>query len=346
MLEGTVPTSGGTHPANAPVLLRGYNLQLDALEATVNGQPATAKTVLTVAGALGYDQQTLAFEPAPKPGQQVTLKGKVCESFGPEDKCTLDLAFSASAEDLTAPPPIDAVEFDVHDHPAMNSSVGSCTSPTDLAYFVRLKAATDSETTSYWLVDGYDAATGKTLVFSAVRPRQQDKLVLRFTDDSLQGNPLPSGICIEVTGVDLAGNKTAPVRACDPCRFRKETGDPSMDGFPPQEPAWTEADVVPGGACDPGGGGQGGSGGSGQAGSGDSGQSGAGGSGQAGSGGSGQAGSGQGGAQSGGAGPSTEGVSSEESGGCAVATGRGGASGAALGLVAALGAAMARRRRR
>lgn len=148
MLEGTVPTSGGTHPANAPVLLRGYNLQLDALEATIDGQPATAKKVLTVAGALGYDQQTVAFEPAPKAGQQVTLKGKVCESFGPEDKCTLDLAFTASAEDLTAPPPIDTVEFDVHDHPDMKPLGGACTAPTDLAYFVRLKAATDSETPS------------------------------------------------------------------------------------------------------------------------------------------------------------------------------------------------------
>jgi hypothetical protein len=293
-LDGSVPNNGGIHPANAPILLQGYNLQTDAIKATIDGQPAKVAKVFSAASAassLFLGQTTIGLTPAPQPGQKVTLKGQVCQGFGPENKCTLDLSFTAGPEDLTAPPATESVEFDVHEYVGLASDPGSCFPPTDVAYYVRLKAPADSEATSYWMIDGYDAATGKTLIFSTFRQRSQaDKLVLRFDDKALQGAALPSGICVEVTGVDLAGNKTQPLRACKPCRFRKDTQlQPSSS--PIDEPSWTDADIVPGGACDAGG--PGGSGGS---------------AGVGGSGGSGQSGSGSG----------LNGVSSDEGGGCSV----------------------------
>ncbi|WP_437630023.1 hypothetical protein [Sorangium sp. So ce854] len=107
-------------------------------------------------------------------------------------------------------------------------------------------------------------------------------VVLSRTADVLDGAAAPEALCFRATVMDTAGNAAGePVHACKPCYYRKdpETAQPGLGG--PPEPAWTEEDVYPGGACDSGmgpGSGTGTGGGDASTGAGGSGGDGAGGS--------------------------------------------------------------------
>lgn len=324
-IQSTIPANDGTHPANATVLISGVDLDVSKIVAKVDGAPAVVKPASTLAissNSFGAGAQAITFEPALKAGQKVELSGSICSFDGGTD-CTLALSFTVGESDTVAPGAIEKVSLDIYDYNDFKSSGGDCQSNSDMAIFASIQAKEDKADPGYWLVDGYDAKTGKNLLFSGVYIRDDSKsnYPIRLLKNALQGNEVPSGICIEVTGFDLAGNKTEAVRQCDPCRFRQDPAPGTPENFPPTEPAWTDADIVPGGACDPGGAGAGGSGGSGQAGSG---------------------GSSAGGSSSSGIEAAPDGG---DDGGCSVSVGRGGPGLAgALAALAALGVLVRRRR--
>jgi len=63
----------------------------------------------------------------------------------------------------------------------------------------------------------------------------------------LDGNDPRSEVCVTVVATDLAGNAAEPFEICPACFYRKDEGE--NDGGPVPEPAWTDADAVPGSAC-------------------------------------------------------------------------------------------------
>jgi MYXO-CTERM domain-containing protein len=96
----------------------------------------------------------------------------------------------------------------------------------------------------------------------------------RHTINVLNGAAAPEALCFRASVRDVAGNPAGEtVHACAPCNYRKDPA--GMGDFsPPPEPAWTAADIYPGGSCADGNGAGGGGGAGGSNGSGGSGGSG------------------------------------------------------------------------
>jgi MYXO-CTERM domain-containing protein len=54
-----------------------------------------------------------------------------------------------------------------------------------------------------------------------------------------------------VSTMDIAGNESEVVELCDPCHLRDDRDAPEPYTSAPEEPAWSEADILPDGVCAP-----------------------------------------------------------------------------------------------
>ncbi|HTN91312.1 MAG TPA: hypothetical protein VL242_46905 [Sorangium sp.] len=327
-LTGTFPESGGTLPGNAAIFFEGYSISLDGLTVTVDGEPASL-VIVTDVPAAGYSI-VARIEPAPSEGQAIAIEGDFCNVV---DSCGVkSIELTAGAADTEAPPEPSGLSFDLYDHADFKSSGGDCQLDTDLSWWIKAEGevAQGGEAPVITTIEAFRDDSFTEPVFSVSRFMNAASLSIAIgqTAEVLDGADAPEALCFRATAMDTAGNVAGEtVHACKPCYYRVDSEAAQPPFATPPEPAWTEADIYPGGTCDSGMGPGSGAGGSGGAGGSDS--------------------AGGAGADAGGGGDGETGETSE--GGCsfraAGGAGGGGAPGAAaLALLAC--AALAGRRRR
>lgn len=260
-LSASVPTDVALFPANGIVLLSGIGLSLDGIEATVDGQKVSLLPV-HLPHLYGYAALEASLQPQPKAGQAVVLSGTFC---APGASCPKHAVhFTATAADMVAPPPPTSVQVEIHDYADFRSNGGDCQSDSDLAYWVHIASVEPAtgEAPVLYDVAALGAPELSTMVASHIvlATGTETTVGFRLLATDLGGKLPASALCFRVTPLDAAGNLTlAFVDACPPCHERVDA--PGTSPFPPDEPAWTAADVAPSGAC--GGGGAAGAGGAG-----------------------------------------------------------------------------------
>ncbi|XXT15123.1 hypothetical protein WME94_33225 [Sorangium sp. So ce429] len=265
-LTGTFPESGGTLPGNAAIFFEGYSISLDGVLVTVDGEPASLALVTDVPTA-GY-RIVARIEPAPSEGQAIAIEGDFCN---PVESCGVKrIELTAGAADTEAPPGPSGLSFDLHDHADFKSSGGDCQLDTDLTWWLTAEGevAQGDEAPVISTIEVFRDDTFTDPLFSLSRFMNAASLSIAIgqTVEVLDGADAPEALCFRATAMDTAGNVAGEtVHACRPCYYRKDPATAQPSSTTPPEPAWTEADIYPGGTCDsgmgPGSVGAGGSGG-------------------------------------------------------------------------------------
>jgi MYXO-CTERM domain-containing protein len=323
-LQQTIPAA--KLPASSAIVFIGFGISLEGVKASVSGSPGSDLKLVAAQdrfpalfgtdGTVNTFSNAYFLDPPPPAGQTATISGNFCNGA---PQCEKTVSFEVLPADSSAPEAPEDVHYDRYDYPDFKSSGGDCQNDSALGYWVHIKqkAAASEEVLVLYRVEAFaDAALTKPL-FGSVVLSQGAETAVAFRP--MTAPAAPGDVCLRVTTFDSSGNASPDVKlTCKPCHSRTDppagTTNPSL----PQEPAWTDADIAPGGACDPGGGQAGG--------------------GQAGAGGD-QAGA----AGSSGGGPAVSPVDPQSNGGCGcgVASQPPGAWG---GLAALIGALAGRRR--
>ncbi len=248
---GSIPAEGATYPANATVFFMGYDVTLDGVTATIDGAPAT---LVPVTPPPGFAELAVRLDPEPAPGATVLIEGAFCPAALSCQPASL--SFTAGAPDLTAPAALGAVRLDVYDYVDFVSSGGDCQSSSDVGYFLDIPGtpAAAGEAPVFYTVDAMSSVPEVVTFFSraVLATDAVQEVTFRVGEELLAGEPAPTGICFRVTASDASGNVAPePVTVCKPCSYRKDPAGAAPIS-PPPEPAWTAADVFPGGTCDDG----------------------------------------------------------------------------------------------
>ncbi|WP_437923483.1 hypothetical protein WMF37_31200 [Sorangium sp. So ce291] len=267
-LTGTFPESGGLLPANAAIFFEGYSVSLDGVSVTVDGEPASLVLVTDVPAA-GYSIRARIMPP-PREGQAIAIEGDFC---GPPESCGVKrIELTAGVADTEAPPGLSALSFDLYDHADFKSSGGDCQLDTDLSWWLTAEGevAQGGEAPVITTIEAFRDDTFTDPVFSLSRFMNVAPLSIAIgqTAAVLDGADAPEALCFRATAMDTAGNVAGEtVHACRPCYYREDPATEQPPFATPSKPAWTEADIYPGGTCDsgmePGSGGVGGSDGAG-----------------------------------------------------------------------------------
>ena len=241
-LTSTTPSNGATYPANAALLFQGFDITLDAVTVKVDDQPAE----LVPAGfASGWATIAVLVEPAPQVGQTVVVSGSFCE-FG--DCGPVTLTYTAGEPDLTAPTPVaEASRFTVYDHADFESSGGDCLSNSELTVYVRVMQDAPGAAEAPGVVSAVWSKGSGFFSDFTITSSETASMSVAIELSQLDGNDPRSEVCVTVVATDLAGNAAEPFEICPACFYRKDEGE--NDGGPVPEPAWTDADAVPGSAC-------------------------------------------------------------------------------------------------
>jgi MYXO-CTERM domain-containing protein len=240
-LTGSIPADGATYPANAALLFSGFYIKADALKVTVDGVGAE---LVPADLPSGFATLAVVVQPQPQPGQTVAISGSFC----PEDGCEeTTLTFTAGELDLVAPAPNPAAAFfGVYDHTDFVSSGGDCQSDSDITFYLHLEQSPVGEggapelVSAEWNGEGSFGGSRRTADGSEV-------LAMSVVASQLAGADPNKDVCFTVTLRDAAGNAAEPYEVCPACFFRKD--DLPLMQSTPEEPAWTDADAVPGSAC-------------------------------------------------------------------------------------------------
>lgn len=241
-LQGTLPADGAVHPGNAALLFRGFNISIAAVTVTVDGEPAA----LAPADFDDNLSEIAAFvEPAPTDGQVVALSGSFCEGCEP-----VTITYTAGPPDVTAPAPsVESSFFAVYEHADFMSSGGDCMTDSDLTLYVHLsqESPAPGDPSLFrvaWDPDGEgDAGFHRTVRVDG----ESHVLALSLVSEQLGGKDPLTEVCLDITALDLAGNAAETFQVCPACFARADEIEHGIDT--PAEPAWTEADGVPGSPC-------------------------------------------------------------------------------------------------
>ena len=241
-LQGTLPADGAVHPGNAALLFDGFNISITAVTVTVDEQPAA----LVPADFDDNLAEIAAFvEPAPTEGQVVALSGPFCEGCEP-----VTITYTAGPPDVTAPKPIvESSFFALYDHADFMSGGGDCMTDSDLTLYVHLSQESPAfgDPSLFrvgWDPDGEgDAGFHRTVRVDA----ESHVLALSLVSEQLGGKDPLTEVCLDITALDLAGNAAETFQLCPACFARTDEVEHGVDT--PAEPAWTEADGVPGSPC-------------------------------------------------------------------------------------------------
>lgn len=237
-LSSSIPASGDTHPANAALVFQGFSLALTGVSVTVDGVPAQ----LVETSLPAFSGLVANIEPRPEPGQAVVISGNFCEG----DTCEHEISFTAGPNDDEAPVAKELL-FAAYDHADFVSGGGDCMSDSDLTLYVHADVSPQA--------DGQAAVRYRVTSAPGMGDFESGGLLdpdgpsvrsISLVESQL-GGVAPTDLCVSVELVDLAGNAGEPIEVCKPCFFR--TDDSTLEVKTPDEPAWTEADVVPGSAC-------------------------------------------------------------------------------------------------
>lgn len=238
-LSSSVPKDGETYPGNAALLFSGYEISLDLVAATIDGQPAK----LSPAPSLGLYALAARIVPTPQKGQRVQIDGSFCPNCP-----SVSLAFTAGDADETPPPPASKIQYDVYDYADYKASVGNCLRDSDFAWYVRVDAEPPKERESRVVlrVEAFtDESYEEPFLTRALLISDSTSIIpIHATRDVAGGT---TSTCFRATVQDLAGNEAAAVlNTCAPCRYRYEKGSSDML---PQEPMWKDGDFFAGGPC-------------------------------------------------------------------------------------------------
>jgi len=241
-LTSTTPKNGETYPANAALLFSGFDISLDGVTVKVDDQAAE---LVPAAFASSWANIAVLIEPPPMVGQTVVVSGAFCE-FGDCEPVTL--TYTAGALDLVAPVPVaDASRFTVYDHADFESSGGDCQSNSDLTFYVRVMQDAPAAGEAPGVVSAAWAEGGGSFQDFTFTASESAFMAIAVDSPQLDGKDPTTEVCLKITATDLAGNAAEPFELCPACFFRKDEGE--NDGGPVPEPAWTDADAVPGSAC-------------------------------------------------------------------------------------------------
>jgi hypothetical protein len=132
------------------------------------------------------------------------------------------------------------------------ASPGDCQIDSDVAYWIEAEGtpAAEGEAPVLYTVEALADAgaidplwTGRTLITATSTP-----FVRRAVLEELAGEEVPEAFCYRVRAQDTAGHAGAgEILTCKPCHYRADPPGTSVSA--PEEPAWTEADIYPGGMC-------------------------------------------------------------------------------------------------
>ena len=229
-----LPGPQDVRPANALILA---NTSDAASLAAISIDDDPAK--LVPAGiAWPYDRTTWRIEPMPPAGALVDFGGyapPVC--FGEE---TRPLQYVAAAPDLDPPPSPVALVLDVHAYAYVDTT--SCPVELDTTYWLR------GELVEQEYVRVEAVANGTRLALVHEQP-PTGPFTIEFR--VALGEIDPVDVCVRVSTMDIAGNESEVVELCDPCHLRDERDAPEPYTSAPEEPEWSEADIVPDGVCAP-----------------------------------------------------------------------------------------------
>lgn len=242
----TLPATGASWPLNVPVHLFGGAALGDGVDsfytATVNGQPATLVEVSEKTSLDGSLQ--VRVEPPPSIGDVVAIAGTFCPA---ELSCyPIEMEYTVAAEDVAGIDAAPALWFDLHEH--AHEPGGSCGPPGTLTWWLHLEdlaTQTASESPLIYTVTAFAPGDLST-------PVRTWSLLGRGGDEALEvwGDVDPAGVdpaeafCFRVDVADLAGNPgQSSSTSCAPCRFHAD------EEYAAGEPAWSSADVYPGGLC-------------------------------------------------------------------------------------------------
>lgn len=246
----TIVPSGAEHPANAAVMLVGALLRTDDLSATIDGVPVEIVVDETLErrhdGSLAdhWLILPLRFDPAPSPGQTVTVTGNAC---GPGGNCNeLDVAYVATEPDEIIADAEPTLAFDLvrFSDPA-GTSCGSWGSFVHTTSTIDEAAFADEAFVIYDVVARNDGAGLQGTSRYQASWLQFDPDVLFAPDVVGDAFPL-EGWCVDIRMIDAAGNGGTVATSCDACMF--------YDGPPIAQVDEIPFAPVPGGPCDPGGG--------------------------------------------------------------------------------------------
>jgi MYXO-CTERM domain-containing protein len=247
-VTSTLPADGATYPANAALLIDGFDLSIDALDAikvTVDGVAAKL-----VPADLGPNFATIAamIEPQPAPGAAVVVSGNFCLDAGCDDT---KLSFTAGAPDLTAPEPKPAAAFfGLYDHGDFMSSGGDCQSDSDMTFYLHVEQVVPADGEAPQRISAQYLPDGQGGFSDSVRTSDESaRVIMSVVASQLAGADPIADVCFTVRHVDAAGNAAEPYEVCGACFQRKDEVVPPLSS--PEEPAWSDVDAVPGSACAP-----------------------------------------------------------------------------------------------
>jgi len=209
----------------------------------VDGQPVEAIVSQHLSGETpqGFDQIALRPLDPPPIGASWSVK------FGAKTVGT----FTVTAADHTPPAaPPASMHFDVDD---FASSVCSSCVGSAVNYWPHFPQGVEDGGTPlvHAIYLGHpDAADDKLFAVRRVGPQTPFHASLAeswFVDEL----PVTEGVCVTLRLLDLAGNEAAnALRSCKPCHARIDPMQEECFGVPvKEEPAWTDADLFPGGSC-------------------------------------------------------------------------------------------------
>jgi hypothetical protein len=246
-----MPADGATYPGNGVLFFSGHLISLDFVTVTVDGQAASFMPASRVVPP-GLSGIQVRIDPPPTAGQNVAIQGDFCM---PIDGCApVSIHFTAAPPDNTAPESASAMSFDIYDYLDFKSSGGDCQSDSDIGWWVTIEgtAALPDEAPVIYLVEAFRDATLMDLAFSKTTfvSASTTKLSFRNMLTILNGTAAPEALCFRISAFDAAGNAETggTLVVCEPCHYRTDSASP--DPFlPPPEPAWTAANLYPGGTC-------------------------------------------------------------------------------------------------
>ncbi len=236
--HGSTPSNGETHPANAVLLFRGKDISLAAVTVAVDGEAAALvpdsefPAVATIVARV---------EPAPVPGQVVTIDGPFCGDCG-----TSQISYTVGEPDDVAPAAVEALTLSLHDVPDVEPNDGLCEAGLDYRWWVGFEAlpAVDGAW-EYVHLTIHDPAAPEVFVsewYSSPRDEPVSTSQRDFLDELAGGDP--GAACVRAERFDLSGNRSEAVESCGLCQLRVDMSEPYA------EPAWTVDDIVAGGPCD------------------------------------------------------------------------------------------------
>jgi hypothetical protein len=229
-----IAPTGDQHPANAAVVLIGAGLGPEQLSATIDGIAATLVVDETVAEhhiyslADHYVIMPLRLDPVPEVGQQVAITGDPC---GVDVDCSpIAIMYTATAADTTISDATPTLSFNLARFSRTTGNTCASWGSLVQATVTLDEAAFDEEELVLYEVVARNGAAK----ISAATHRQLSWLQLGpyvLFDEVGDAFPL-DGWCVDVSMIDVAGNRGTVTTSCMPALCDDGASIPDIGRIP------------------------------------------------------------------------------------------------------------------